>query len=174
MSELLSPRLLQADWQRIEASVYLLAIWIVVLRTEQTSAWKLALLSLPGTILHELLHFCVGLILGARPVAFSLIPRRAGKRWILGSVSFARITLFNAAPTAFAPLLMLPVAWVLFADWMLPAFWAGAYGIWLVWGYLTACCLLCSMPSWVDIKLGASSALFWAGLGGGIWMALPS
>jgi len=65
---------------------------------------------LTGTILHELAHYCAGLITNARPVSFSLMPRRAGPgRWILGSVSFANIRWYNAGIVGLAPLFILAV-----------------------------------------------------------------
>jgi hypothetical protein len=73
------------------------------------------LFSAVGTLCHELAHFSVGLLLGADPVGFSIIPRRTGRTWELGSVSFANLRWYNAAPAALAPLLVLlvplTVAW---------------------------------------------------------------
>lgn len=68
-----------------------------------------------GTICHELAHYVVGLLTGARPTSFTVIPQRVGKHWELGSVTLTRVRWYNAAPTALAPLLivLLPfgVAW---------------------------------------------------------------
>lgn len=73
------------------------------------------LFTLAGTICHELAHFVAGLLLGARPTSFTVIPRRKGPHWELGSVALTRIRWYNAAPVALAPLLtlLLPagVAW---------------------------------------------------------------
>lgn len=78
------------------------------------------ILTLAGTLCHELAHLVAGLLTGARPVALSIIPRRlklAGQRsqWRLGYVSFARLRWYNAAPAALAPfvivLIPLAVAW---------------------------------------------------------------
>jgi len=71
--------------------------------------------SVAGTVCHELAHFSVGLLLGAEPVNFSVIPRRNGRSWELGSVTFANLRWYNAAPAALAPFLVLlvplAVAW---------------------------------------------------------------
>jgi hypothetical protein len=71
--------------------------------------------SVVGTLCHELAHFSVGLLLGAEPVGFTIIPRRNGRTWELGSVSFANLRWYNAAPAALAPFLVLlvplAVAW---------------------------------------------------------------
>jgi len=87
-----------------------LLIWIV------TAAHPLFFIfSAAGTVCHELAHFSVGLLLGAEPVGFSIIPRRSGRTWELGSVTFANLRWYNAAPAALAPflvlLLPLAVAW---------------------------------------------------------------
>lgn len=65
---------------------------------------------LSGTILHELAHFFVGAMTNARPVHFSVFPRRApGNHWVLGSVSFANIRWYNAIFVGLAPVLILIV-----------------------------------------------------------------
>jgi hypothetical protein len=73
------------------------------------------LLSAVGTLCHELAHFSIGLLLGAEPTGMSIIPRRSGRTWQLGSVTFANLRWYNAAPAALAPflvlLLPLAVAW---------------------------------------------------------------
>jgi hypothetical protein len=78
--------------------------------------------SVAGTLCHELAHFAVGLLLGAEPVGFSILPRRSGRNWELGSVTFANLRWYNAAPAALAPLLVLlvPLAvagWRTRGDW---------------------------------------------------------
>jgi hypothetical protein len=65
--------------------------------------------SVAGTLCHELAHFGVGLLLGAEPVGFSVVPRRTGRGWELGAVTFANLRWYNAAPAALAPLLVLLV-----------------------------------------------------------------
>ena len=73
-----------------------------------------------GTLSHELAHFSVGLLTNAEPIGLSVIPRRIkkpgkGHNWELGSVTFANLRWYNAAPAALAPLLVLlvplAVAW---------------------------------------------------------------
>lgn len=60
-----------------------------------------------GTICHELAHFVVGLATGARPGSFTVIPRRVGNHWELGSVMLTRVRWYNAAPAALAPMLVI-------------------------------------------------------------------
>jgi hypothetical protein len=73
------------------------------------------LFTLAGTLCHELAHYVVGLLTGAQPASFTVIPRRVGRHWELGSVMLRRVRWYNAAPAALAPLLivLLPfgVAW---------------------------------------------------------------
>lgn len=76
-----------------------------------------------GTISHELAHFVAGLLTGARPASFTVIPRRVGQHWELGSVMLTRVRWYNAAPSALAPLLviLLPLA---VASWRTRPGWA--------------------------------------------------
>ncbi|MCA3775547.1 MAG: hypothetical protein IN818_11275, partial [Cutibacterium sp.] len=69
---------------------------------------------LPGTLTHELLHLLVGAMTGAKPVSMNLFPtRQPDGRIALGSVTFENLRWFNAAPTCLAPLLGLPVVWLI-------------------------------------------------------------
>ncbi len=70
------------------------------------------LFTVAGTICHELAHFIMGWLTGARPASLSIIPRRTGATWQLGSVSLTRVRWYNAAPAALAPflILLIPVA----------------------------------------------------------------
>lgn len=163
--------ILRVHTHAITPSVYQTLIWLLILQSGRTSVWTVAFLSWPGTLLHELMHVLVGWLLGAKPVAINLLPHHVGDRWILGSIAFARINIFNAAPTALAPLLMLPIAWWLFQHWMVPVFVAGHYAEWALAGYLVGCCVFGGLPSWIDIKLGTPSALMWTVLGSALWFA---
>ena len=51
------------------------------------------LFTLAGTICHELAHFVAAKLTGARPAAFTVIPRRVGQGWELGSVRLTRAGL---------------------------------------------------------------------------------
>jgi hypothetical protein len=73
------------------------------------------LLTLAGTFCHELMHWLVGLLTGARPGRLTVIPVKQGGHWQLGSVTLNRVRWYNAAPAALAPLLIIlipfAVAW---------------------------------------------------------------
>jgi hypothetical protein len=98
-------------------SVILVLAWLVVMRSTRSSGWRAALLSIPGTVLHEAAHLFVGLLFFAKPVSINLIPRRRDNHWVLGSVS-ANLNFFNAVPVAFAPLLLIGMAWLLLELWL--------------------------------------------------------
>lgn len=123
---------------------------------------------LSGTALHELAHYCAGLISNARPVSFSLVPRRtASNQWILGSVSFANIRWYNAALVGLAPLLILAVP-ILVALVRL----ASAH-IFSWWDLLIACLLapayLSFLPSKSDWLIALKSWPYAAAALGWLW-----
>ena len=150
-------------------SIVLVIAWLSLMLLARRSAWQIALISLPGTAAHELSHFLVGTLLLAKPVSLNLIPKRQGKSWQLGAVSFSGLNIFNAAPVAYAPLLLVGAAWVLFDRWMLPVFQAGDYPIWVLSGYAVACTLFSCLPSPTDIRVGGLSTFAWGGVCYGFW-----
>ncbi|KQQ86434.1 hypothetical protein [Massilia sp. Leaf139] len=113
------------------------------------------LLTAPGTLCHELAHFGVGLLTNAEPTNISLFPRRKGKVWELGSVTFSNLRWYNAAPAALAPLLilLLPIA---VAAWRTGPGWHFA-PIDLVLAVLLAPQFLSFWPSPVDWRLASRS-----------------
>ena len=153
------------------SSVALVLIFYAILRGLRNSMWRIAFLSLPGTIAHELAHFVVGALLLAKPRRFSIWPRAHGRAWTLGSVSFGNIGLLNGAFVALAPLLLLPLAWLCLFHALLPLWNDGRWGWWLLAGYVTATVLFAALPSFQDIKLGGRSLLLYTVLGGFLWWA---
>lgn len=85
----------------------------------RTSIVLVFLFEWPGVILHELAHLSAGLLFRAQPCGFSILPERNGRDggWTLGSVDFGRVTALNAVPIAFAPLILLFVAYEVFRYW---------------------------------------------------------
>ena len=92
---------------------YLILLVILLLRAKYTtykSMWLTALVNIPGPILHEFMHFFVGLILNAHPCNFTVFPRRGEDGgYVMGSVGFRNVTFYNAVPASMAPLLLLPI-----------------------------------------------------------------
>ncbi len=145
-------------------ALFLLSGWLILLLIAQRQFFHIALLGFPGVVLHEFMHFIIGLLLFAKPASFNLIPRRSGERWQFGSVSFTGLNIFNSAPVAYAPLLLLGVAWWLFHQWMVPQVTAHHYLEGTLTGYVIACAVFYSLPSVTDIKVGGWSTLFWGAI----------
>lgn len=146
-------------------SLLLTAVWYLILQRARASLWKVALISLPGTIAHELAHWVVGFLFLAKPARFSVWPRRSGERWTLGSVSFRRINVLNGAFVALAPALLLPLSWYCLRRLAAPSWNQGQWGWWLASGYVAAACLFAALPSAHDLRQGTRSILFYGILG---------
>ena len=101
------------DFSRMVFDNRFILILLVVFLTRlkyatYSSMWASALINIPGTLLHEMMHFLVGALFNAQPFNFTLLPRRnAEGDYVMGSVSFRNITFYNAVPAALAPLLLL-------------------------------------------------------------------
>lgn len=111
-----------------------------------------SLLSLPGTMGHELLHFVVGTLTLAKPIKASLLPKfhRDGST-TLGYVMFSNIRWYNALFVGFAPVLALPFAlWLVHyrAEHMAPWAWPE-----LAWGYVAANLAYSCLPSRADVNI---------------------
>jgi hypothetical protein len=79
-----------------------------------SSMWLSALINIPGTLLHESMHFFVGALMNAQPTSFDLVPHRGENGgYVMGSVGFTHIRTYNALPSAMAPLLLLPLGYYL-------------------------------------------------------------
>lgn len=90
--------------------IFLVIILLKLKYATYSSLWLSALVNIPGTILHESMHFITGLLLNARPTTFNLLPRKDGfGNYVMGSVGFRNIAFYNALPAALAPLLLLPI-----------------------------------------------------------------
>jgi hypothetical protein len=111
-----------------------------------------SLISLPGTVGHELLHFLIGTLALAKPVKVSLIPKfhRDGSA-TLGFVKFSNIRWYNALWVGFAPLLALPAAlWLVYyrSAQIPPLSWRE-----LAWTYVAASLTYSCLPSRADIEI---------------------
>ena len=92
-----------------------------------SSMWTSALVNIPGTLLHETMHFLIGGFFNAQPCNFTILPKRSLEGdYVMGSVGFRNITFYNAVPAALAPLLLLPLGFYLnryFLPAMEPTLW---------------------------------------------------
>lgn len=148
-------------------SIALVAAWWIVIRLCRNSFWLLAITALPGTIAHELAHLAVALLTDARPVSLSVWPKRQGRVWQFGAIEMTNANLLNAAFVSMAPLLLLPLAWLLIE--LAGMYWAQArYSHSAGLAYLAATSLFAAIPSIDDFKLGWRSMMFYATLVGGI------
>lgn len=126
-----------------------------------------SLISLPGTVGHELLHFLVGTLALAKPVKVSLIPKfhRDGSV-TLGLVMFSNIRWYNALWVGFAPLLALPAAlWLVYyrSAQIPPLSWRE-----LAWSYVAASLTYSCLPSRADVGIvlsKPSGLIFYLGSG---------
>ncbi len=130
--------------------LYLLAIW-------------------PGTVAHELLHYLAGLLAGAKPVAFSVLPRRKLEGgWVLGSVTFARLRWWNSVPVGLAPLALMPAGGWLFlhsSNWPLMSVESSG------WKLLAVQCLVAGWPSPKDWAQAMVGLILLAALAAGGYLA---
>lgn len=117
----------------------------VVYRSYRGAFFFLA--AFPGTVAHELAHYLTALLLRGQPRPINLVPRKTDDGWALGSVTFVP-TYFNGSFVAMAPLLLLPVAWLISKH-------AGALGwhtqLWV--GYCVGCIVNSAMPSSADWRI---------------------
>lgn len=150
----------------------ILAAVLIISVAKYAGMWVYALVALPGTLAHELAHFLVALVLGARPSFPSLVPIRTGRSWRLGSVTF-RVGHARALPIALAPLVLLPLALWWAGSFLRTASWPlYCMHVWIIAALVTA-----SLPSAADWKL-ALPALLVVGLIAGLaliaWIAWPA
>lgn len=127
------------------------------------------LFTLAGTICHELAHFCVGWLTGARPASFSVIPRRVGGGWELGSVRLMHVRWYNAAPAALAPFLVALLPFLV-AAWRTRGGWHFQW-VDVLLAFAIAPQFLACWPSAVDWKIALRSWPFVV-VAGALWWAL--
>jgi hypothetical protein len=130
-----------------------------------------SLLSLPGTAIHEGMHFLLALLFCARPVSVNLVPRREGNSYVMGYVACSQMHWYNAIFVGLAPLLMLPLAlWT--AQWRLEH-WAGFRFDELAWVYLVGSMVHGCLPSTQDIKISLYSWPLFLAAGVAWWWLSP-
>ena len=120
-------------------------------------------LAWPGTVVHELLHYTVGLVLLAQPCNLSVIPKpRTEHGQELGRVDFQNIGWWNALPTGMAPLLGLPIALVASSLFQFTPTITGFLGAWIIASIISQC-----WPSRTDFSVAFENKVglvFWAGV----------
>ena len=92
--------------------IFLVIVLLKLKYATYSSLWMSSLINIPGTVLHEGMHFLIGLFFNAYPTKFDLWPKKDGfGNYVMGSVGFRNITFYNALPAAMAPLLLLPIGY---------------------------------------------------------------
>jgi len=128
-----------------------LILAFVIRRSKESDIFWL--LSWPGTVVHELLHYVIGFVLFAQPTKISVWPEdRETSGQTMGYVNFANIQWYNAMPTGLAPLLGVFV--VLFIAGLVPVGFSlsGIFWIWIMASVLSQV-----WPSQQDWKVAFSS-----------------
>lgn len=124
------------------------------------SMWMSALINIPGTLLHELMHFFVGAALNAQPVKLVILPKRneVGD-YVMGSVSFRNVTAYNAIPASLAPLLLLPIGFYL-NRYLLPNLTPTFFN-YIFYVLLQTIIIENSIPSRADFRI---AGMYWSGI----------
>jgi hypothetical protein len=109
-----SPEVLHAVINNRFFMIFLVIVLLKLKYKTYNSIWLCALINMPGTVLHETMHFVVGFFLNANPTSYNIFPRRSeGGSYAMGSVGFRNITFYNAMPSSMAPFLLLPIGYYL-------------------------------------------------------------
>jgi len=113
-------------------------------------------LFLPGTLVHEGLHWIAAFLLNGQPQSFSVWPKRKEDgHWTLGTVTVLNITWYNGIFIGLAPCLSFLILLMLapsYSDWQLTE------RDWWYW-LCTAPILILCLPSWQDLKVALRSLL---------------
>lgn len=131
----------------------------------QKTSYFFALICVPGTFFHELMHYITALILRAGPSNFSIIPKKYEDRIVYGSVVLSNLNIVNAAPVAMAPFLLAPLAYLSLKEgsfFVLNEY--GPIGL-LIFSFLNANVLLACIPSVEDFKISFVSLIFYMVIG---------
>lgn len=134
---------------------YLIFLVVVLMRLKYTtyrSIWLSAMVNIPGTFLHELMHYLVGGLFNAHPCNFTLFPKKnENGDYVMGSVGFRNVTYYNAIPAAMAPFLLLPIGFYV-NRYMLP-YMAPTFGNYAFYVLLQTIIVENAIPSSVDFKV---------------------
>lgn len=106
-----SPEVVESFFNNRFYTILAVVMLIRIKYATYNSMFVCALVNIPGTILHEFMHFIVGLFLNAQPSKFTIFPKKDPLGgYVTGSVSLHNITFYNAIPSSLAPLALLPIS----------------------------------------------------------------
>lgn len=124
-----------------------MVVSLVIIKESKRSYFTMVVIYLPGVILHELMHYIVASIL-AKPLSFSVWPKKEGSQVTLGTVKVAGVNWLTSAPIAMAPLLLVPVSYFVFMQSIqFDSYLSKAIGL-----FLTVNILNSATPSIPDFK----------------------
>jgi hypothetical protein len=120
----------------------------------------------PGTAVHELCHWFVGLITLGQPDQINIMPSppKDGEQ-VLGSVTFNNIGWWNALPIGIAPLLGLPIALAIAGHYTFDWSWGSALCVWILASVVSQC-----WPSSTDWRIAFKHPVGVALYGGLLYM----
>lgn len=120
-------------------------------------------LAWPGTVIHEFMHWIVGLVLLANPSKFSVIPKPpTDEGQVLGYVRFENVGWWNSLPIGLAPLISVPVALYMAGTMHFAWTVTSVLGIWIL-----ASAIAQAWPSRQDWRIAFSEpvgVIAWGGL----------
>lgn len=151
----------QTDWGMVCVA------FVLIRASSLFGMWAYALIALPGTLAHELAHFLTALALAAKPSFPSLIPKRSGYGWRLGSVGF-RAGIVRSVPIALAPLALFPLALVYGVMFLAPAAWP----LVCLHAWIMAALLSAALPSRADFRIAVPALLLAAAAAALAWYLL--
>ena len=108
-----------------------------ILRFDRLVIWAMAILFLPGTIMHELAHYVAAKLLFVKTGAITLTPRPMGNGAIrMGSVAIAKTDplrrfLIGVAPVYGGMAILFMVLW-----WSQQTLWPASWAEWAILGYI--------------------------------------
>ncbi len=135
-----------------DTMLILLIVLGILLRTQSNHPvfW---LMAWPGTAFHELSHYVVGFLLGARPTQISILPSTGSSgNQVHGYVEFDNLSWYNALPTALAPLLGFIAAMMLATKLTWAMTWTNVALWWVCVAMISQC-----WPSNADWKVAFCS-----------------
>lgn len=122
----------------------------------------------PGTFLHEMSHFLMALILGARPKFPFLFPKKdIDGSIVLGRVQTISAKWYNSFPIAIAPLSLMIVAFFFQKHYF--SYFDFSFLSALLYFYLLIVLIDSAIPSTQDIRVAISGLNL---LGGSMWILI--
>lgn len=139
--------------------VLITSLTVVVLfmfRTLRSRFWIFFHLTFPSTLMHELTHYVVSLVLNGKPQGLSVVPVQSRGGLILGHVTSVNMRWYNGTAIALAPFSLFIFAYYFFLNdlqfetsffWLPPKI------------YLLASLIEGGIPSGPDFRLGLKFSL---------------